>query len=99
VDNQPHGAYAPRVQFLQLGEVQAHSSALAASKEREINSAETMTEAQMHATTGCMELYDVKHETDKQLTTSHKHEVAALTYLMTQYNLKPGLHKFGAKGE
>jgi hypothetical protein len=63
------------MQFLHLGEVQAHRSALAASKEREINSAETMTKAQMHATTECIKLNDVEHESDKELTTSDKHEL------------------------
>jgi hypothetical protein len=99
VGNQPYDAYAPQMQFLQLGEVQACMSALAASNEREINSAETMTKAQMHATMGCMELNDVEHESDKKMTMSDKHEVAVWAYLMTQYNLKPGLCKFGAKGE
>jgi hypothetical protein len=99
VGNWPYDAYAPRMQFLQLGEVQAHRSALAASKEREVNSAETMTKVQMHATTGCMELDDVKHKSDKEMTTSDEHKVVVWAYLMTQYNLKPGLHKFGAKGE
>ncbi len=83
VGNQLYDAYAPRMQFLQLGEVQAHRSALAASKEREINSSETMTKVQMHATTGCMELNDAEHESDKELTTSAKHEVAVWAYLMT----------------
>jgi hypothetical protein len=96
VGNQPYDASSPQMQFLQLGEVRAHRSALAASKEGEINSAETMTKVQMHATTGCMELNDVEHASDKELTTSDKQEVAVWAYLMTQYNLKPGLCKFGA---
>jgi hypothetical protein len=58
-----------------------------------------MTKAQMHATMGCMELDDVEHESEEELTTSDKHEVAVWAYLMTQYNLIPGLCKFGAKGE
>ena len=99
VGNQPYDAYAQWMQFLQLGEVQAHRNALAASKEREINSAKTSTNAQMHATMGRMELDDVEHESDKELTASDKQEVVVWAYLMTQYNLKPGLHKFGAKGE
>ena len=73
--NQPYDAYASWMQFLQLGEVQVHRSALAASKESKINLAETMTKAQMHATMGCMELDDVEHESDKELTTSDKHEL------------------------
>ncbi len=99
VGNRKYDPYAPQMKFLQLGEVQAHRSAFAASKEREINSAETMTKAQMHVTTGCMELDDEEHESDKELTMSDKHKVVVWAYLMTQYNLKPGLCKFGAKGE
>ncbi len=76
-----------------------HRSALAGSKEREINSTKATTEAQMHTTMGCVELNDVEHESNKELTTGDKHKVAVWAYLMTQYNLKPGLQKFGAKGE
>ncbi len=85
--NKPYDPYAPHMQFLQLGEVRVHRSALAASKEKEINSAETMTKAQMQGTTGCMELNDVEHESDKELTTSDKNKVSVWDYLMTQYNL------------
>ncbi len=73
VGNQPYDAYAPRMQFLQLREVRAHRNALAASKEREMNLAEATTKAQMHATTGCMELDDVEHQSNKELTMSDKH--------------------------
>jgi hypothetical protein len=53
----------------------------------------------MHTTTGCMEIDDKEHESNKELTMSDKLEVAVWAYLMTQYNLKPGLLKFGVKGE
>ena len=35
VGNQPYDTYAPRMQLLQLGEVQAHRSALSAAQERQ----------------------------------------------------------------
>ena len=35
VGNQPYDTYAPRMQFLQLGEVRAHWSALSAAQERQ----------------------------------------------------------------
>ncbi len=53
---------------------------------------------QMHTTTVTVEINDTVHVVDKELMTTHKHEIAVGGYLMTQYNLKPGLRKFGKKG-
>jgi hypothetical protein len=39
------------------------------------------------------------HETDAALTTTSEAELKVWGYLMTQYNLKPGLRKFGNRGE
>jgi hypothetical protein len=52
----------------------------------------------MHATTATLKLDDTVHEVDKELMTMHKHKIAVWGYLMTQYNLKLGLCKFGIKG-
>jgi hypothetical protein len=38
------------------------------------------------------------HMVDKEMMMTHKHKIAVWGYLMTQYNLKPGLRKFGNKG-
>jgi hypothetical protein len=51
----------------------------------------------MHATTATLKLDDMVHVVDKELMKMHKHEIAVWGYLMTQYNLKPGLRKFGIK--
>ena len=53
---------------------------------------------QMHATTGVMEVNNAEHGIDRELTTTEDHEIAVWGYLMTQYNLKAGLQKFGDKG-
>jgi hypothetical protein len=41
---------------------------------------------------------NVEHMTDLEMTTKSKAEIKFWAYMMTQYNLKPGLQKFGAKG-
>jgi hypothetical protein len=33
------------------------------------------------------------------MCTTSEEELGVMAYLLTQYNLKPGLRKFGAKGE
>jgi len=88
VGNQPYDTYAPRIQFLQLGEVRAHRSMLAAMT----NETDTTPSKgkQLHATTSIMgEIDDTKHAIDADLTTESEDEMAVWGYLMTQYNLKP----------
>jgi len=54
---------------------------------------------QLHATTSIMgEIDDTKHAIDAELTTESEDKMAVWGYLMTQYNLKPGLRKFGERG-
>ena len=54
---------------------------------------------QPHATTSIMgEFDDTKHAINADLTTESEDEMAVRGYLMTQYNLKPGLRKFGERG-
>ena len=97
VGNQPYDTYAPRMQFLQLGEVRAHRSALAATT----NETETMPSKgeQLHATTSTIaEIDSTEHAINAELTTKSEDEMAVWGHLMTQYNLKPGLRKFGERG-
>ncbi len=42
---------------------------------------------------------DVMHDIDRDLCTTSKDKMRVWTYLMVQYNLKPGLRKFGSRGE
>jgi hypothetical protein len=57
-----------------------------------------MPTQQMHTTTATLKINDMAHAVDKELMTMHKHKIAMWGYLMTQYNLKPGVRKFGKKG-
>jgi hypothetical protein len=52
----------------------------------------------MHTTTATVKINNAVHVVDKELMTTHKHKLAVWGYLITQYNLKPGLCKFGEKG-
>jgi hypothetical protein len=97
VGNQLYNAYAPRIQFLQLGEVQMHRSALTAINEEKLHSGE-MVKEQMHMTTVTIEIDNAEHVVDKELMMTHKHKIVVWGYLMTQCNLKPGLCKFGKTG-
>ena len=50
----------------------------------------------MHvATSSDLNVDNVVHQVDPELCTTSKDEIAVWGYLMTQYNLKPGLRKFG----
>jgi hypothetical protein len=53
----------------------------------------------MHATTWTgttMTEDDTKHIADEQLVMELENKLKVWAYMMTQYNLKPGLRKFGA---
>jgi hypothetical protein len=54
-----------------------------------------MVREQMHTTTATIKIHNAEHVVDKELMTMHEHEIAVWGYLMTQYNLKPGVSKFG----
>ena len=95
--NQPYNTYTPRMQFVQLGEVRAHRSVLAAIT----NETKTTPSKgkQLYATTSTIaEIDSTEHAIDAELTTNSEDEMAVWGYLMTQYNLKPGLCKFGKRG-
>ena len=53
----------------------------------------------MHATTSSeLDVDDTVNQVDLELHTTSKDEMAVWGHLMTQYNLKPGLRKFGERG-
>ena len=58
----------------------------------------------MLATTTCSKsteptINDTVHRIDAALTTTSEDELKVWGYVMTQYNLKPGLRKFGQRGQ
>ena len=82
--------------FLQLGEVQAHRSVVDVMKPPVATK-----EERMHATTWTdttMTQNDTNHLIDKEMVTQSEDKLKVWAYVMTQYNLKPGLRKFGARG-
>jgi hypothetical protein len=42
---------------------------------------------------------DVEHPVDQEMCTTSADELGVMAYLLTQYNLKPGLRKFGSRGQ
>jgi len=57
------------------------------------------SKALMHATTSSnLNVDDTVHQVDPELHTTSEDEMAVWGYLMTQYNLKLGLRKFGEQG-
>ena len=58
-------------------------------------------EERLHATTWSdtePPINDTEHTVDPELLTDSEDKIIVWGYLMTQYNLKPGLRKFGEKG-
>jgi hypothetical protein len=56
----------------------------------------------MMSTTTCTPkdfIDDAVHDTDVALLTSLEAKLSVWAYMMVQFNLKPGLRKFGSKGE
>ena len=90
-------AQAPRMAFLQLVEVRTRRSVLDAKQ-----FAGMTREEMMHVTNYTQkepEIDDTEHAVDPKLLTNSEDKMKVWGYLMTQYNLKPGLRKFGAKGQ
>ncbi len=46
-----------------------------------------------------LDVDDTVYQVDPEVHTTSEDEIAVWGYLMTQYNLKPGLRKFGEQGE
>ena len=87
------------MQFLQLGEVRAHRSARLAAQEQREQRELPNSEVLMNMTTSSnLDVDDTVHQVDPELHTTSEDEIAVWGYLMTQYNLKPGLRKFGEQG-
>jgi hypothetical protein len=89
---------SPRMTFLQLGEVRMHRSVLEARQY-----AGMTKEERIHATTLSIihlepKVDETVHRIDAELITELEEEMKVWAYLMTQYTLKPGLRKFGARG-
>jgi hypothetical protein len=96
VGHQTYGTYAPQTTFLQLGEVRAHRSVLDTTQYIGMT-----REERLHATTWLdMEppINNTEHAIDPELLTDSEDKIKVWAYLMMQYNLKPGLRKFEAKG-
>jgi hypothetical protein len=96
IGNEPYNRYSPRTTFLQLREVRAHRSVLKESKYVGLTKKE-----RMHVTTwiSAQAVDDVTHSVDTELLTKSEDKLKAWAYKMTQYNLKPGLRKFGGQHE
>jgi hypothetical protein len=87
IGNQPYDSYAPRMQFLQLREVQAHRSVIDAARNIGNNKQEWI-----HATMSSKTMVDdAEQAIIPELMTESEDEMKVWGYLMTQYNLKPGL--------
>jgi hypothetical protein len=97
VGNQPYDTYAPRTMFLQLGTVQVHRSVLEANRLARMTKEEQLLA--MTNTTSKPFVDNVTHQVDKVMCTTSDKELGVMAYLLTQYNLKPGLWKFGTRGE
>ncbi len=54
--------------------------------------------ASMELPNGDFDVEDVEHVTDTAVLTESEDEIKIWMYMMTQYNLKPGLHNLGARG-
>ena len=96
VSSQPYDTYAPQTSFLQLGAVRAHRIVLKVSHLTRMTKEERLlatTTLPMEATND-----DATHKIDPKLCTTSQGEKMMWAYMMTQYNLKPGLRKFGARG-
>ncbi len=79
-----------------MGEVRAHRSVLDTT-----NYAGMTKQERIHATTWSETTFaidDAKHTIDPELVTESEDKMKVWGYLMTQYNLKPGLRKFREKG-
>ncbi len=110
VGHQPYDEHAPRitfmqqeeksnrhVTFLQMGEVRAHRSVVDGAKCMKMTKVE-----QMHFTTfkgTNMVVDNANHKIYPDLMTTSEDKLKVWGYIMTQYNLKPGLCKFGARGQ
>ncbi len=108
--HQPYDDHAPRITFMQqeensnrhmtflrMGEVCAHRSVVKGANYVKMTKAEQMHFATFNWTD--MAIDHANHKIDPDLMTTSKDELKVWGYIMMQYNLKPGLCKFGVRGE
>jgi hypothetical protein len=97
IGNQPYDAFAPCVAFLQLGTTRAHRYVLEAEQLLRMSKEEKMFATTASSTAPTVN--ETIHRYDKTMTTTSEEELHVWAYIMTQYNLKPGLRKFGQRGQ
>jgi hypothetical protein len=91
---------ASQTTFLQLGKTRVRMSVMEGARYVQMSK-----EERMHATTWSnvshleSQVDDTVHMMDPALITSLEDELKVWGYVMTQYNIKPGLRKFGVRGE
>ncbi len=73
---------------------QAHRSVIEATHLIKMTKAERLLATTTSGTT-CDMMDDAVHKFDPQLTTRSEEKIKVWGHLMAQYNLKPGLQKFG----
>ncbi len=83
--------------FLHLGMAQAHRSVLEANRLARMTKEEGLLATMTTASKPFID--DVPHQVDQAMCTTLEEELGVMAYLLTQYNLKPGLRKFGTQGE
>ncbi len=97
IGNQPYDQFAPRVAFLQLGTAQVHGGITEASQCVRVPRGERILGTTSSSSVEPL-IDDTIHSMDDAMTTTLEDELKVWGYMMTQYNLKPGLRKFGNKG-
>jgi hypothetical protein len=85
--------------FLQLGTMTAHRSVLEVSRllcmtKKEQTMAMTLSTNLVKDT-----INNTTHRNNPKMTTTSEDKIKVWGYIMTQYNLMPGLKKFGIQGE
>jgi hypothetical protein len=80
-----------------MGEVRVHRSAVDGAKYVKMTKAEQMNFTTFNATNIAID--KANQEIDSDLMTTSEDKLKVWGYIMMQYNLKPGLCKFGARGE
>ncbi len=99
VGHKLYNKYAPQTTFLQLGEARVHSSIVEASKHARMTKEERVMMTTTSSTLASDMIDDATHLSDSKLISSLEGELKVWGYLMTQYNLKAGLRKFGVRGK
>ncbi len=97
IGHQPYDMYAPGRTFLQLGTTRAHRSVIKASCLIKMTKAERLL-AMTTSDATCGMIDNAVHKLYPELTTRSEDEIKVWGHLMTQYNSKPGLQKFGQGG-